>query len=215
MDTTFQIQGIKSQIDNMKLQIENIEMNFMNPMSMFPTSEQLLNLSMQLLNTGIQAFNIGKNQTMIVNNKYTEQLKTISDNINNILNSLQLQQMQAQMMQQQQMMIQQQMMMQQQMMNQQHMEQPMTNSIKINVIFRNPNGTTTNFVVDENITIRELLDKYMEKEYGYIYEDKDLVFLYNVNYLKRNDNKKLKILNYLRNSQMNITVIDTKNLAHK
>ena len=49
-------------------------MNFMNPMSMFPTSEQLLNLSLQLLNTGIQAFNVGKNQAMIINNKYTEQL---------------------------------------------------------------------------------------------------------------------------------------------
>ena len=145
---------------------------------------------------------------MIVNNKYTEQLKTISDNINNILNSLQLQQIQEQMMQQQQMM-----MMQQQMMNQQHMEQAIPKPKKFNVIFRNSNGTTTNFVVDENKTIKELLDKYMEKEYGYIYEDNDLVFLYNGNHLERNYNTKLKNITPI--NHMNITVFKTKDIVPK
>ena len=198
MDISFQIQGIKSQIDNMKLQIENIEMNFMNPMSMFPTGEQLLNLSMQLFNAGVQVFNTGKTQTMIINNKYTEQLKTIPNNINNILNSLQLQQMQPQMMQQQPMM------MAQQMMQLQNMEQPMINSGKINKInftFHQPSGGLIVIVVDDNISINALLDKYMEKVYGY-----KLEFQYFGSRIRRNDSTKLR--DFFKNRFIDITVFE-------
>ena len=47
MDTTLQIQGIKTHIDNIKLQIDNIEIQNNNTLMIInPISDQLLNLSM-------------------------------------------------------------------------------------------------------------------------------------------------------------------------
>jgi len=119
MDINLQIQGIKSQIDDIKLQLENIEMQNNVPMMMNPIGDQLLNLSIQILNTGIQTFNVGKDNSMN-HGKYYEKLQIILDQINKMINSYNMGEMQQQMMQQQ--------MMQQQMMQQQMMQQQMMNA---------------------------------------------------------------------------------------
>ena len=112
MDTTFQIQEIKSQIINMKLRIENIEMQNNNMIN--STGDQLLMLSFDMFNNGIKTYNLGKKLTMNFD-KYFEQIKNISNQINNLINSYylekQLKMAQRQMAQQQ--------MMQQQLMQQQ------------------------------------------------------------------------------------------------
>ena len=102
MDTTFQIQEIKSQIINMKLRIENIEMQNNNMINSI--GDQLLMLSFDMFNNGIKTYNLGKKLTMNFD-KYFEQIKNISNQINNLINSYylekQLQMAQQQMMQQQ------------------------------------------------------------------------------------------------------------------
>ena len=163
MDTSLQIQGIKLLLDNMQMQIENIILQNNNQIMMLnPLGDQLLNLSMQMINTGLQAFNTGINLSMN-QDKFYEQLSKISDQINNILNSHQIinQNMifQQQMMQQQ--MIQQQMEEQQKILEQQNAI--MRNQHKINVIFEGPNLGKTVIVVDQNITFKELFEKYKEK----------------------------------------------------
>ena len=97
MEASFQIQSLKSQIENIKLQIDNIEMqsNNMFMMNNNQLSEQILNLSIQLLNAGIQAFNTGKNMYMMMNiQKYYKDLRKISDQINLIINTNNMLQMQ-------------------------------------------------------------------------------------------------------------------------
>ena len=107
MDTTFQIQEIKSQIINMNLRIENIEMQNNNMIN--STGDQLLMLSFDMFNNGIKTYNLGKKLTMNFD-KYFEQIKNISNQINNLINSYYLEK-QLKMAQQQ--MAQQQMMQQQ------------------------------------------------------------------------------------------------------
>ena len=189
MDIGLQIQGIKTFIDNMKLQIENIEMQnnnaMMNPLMMNQIGDQLLNLSIQMLNNGIQYFNNFKYLSININ-QYYEKLNVISQQINNILTS---QPMMNQIAQQQ--MMQQQVLLQQQMMQPQMME-PMqmqlnNNKKKYNILFSYPNNTEdtqANLVVDGDITIKELIDKYMNRVYGY--EKKDLDFIFNGTRLGRN-----------------------------
>ena len=198
MDANFQMQGIKSQIDNMKFQIENIEAqnnNMMNPMMQTnQIGDQILILSMQMFNTGIQTFNIGKTLSMNLN-KYFDQLKKISEQLNNLINiyNMEKQQQQAmnqQMMIQQQMMFQQQIMAQQQMMEQNFREQKIKEWKNVNVIFRLANGSKRNFIIETERTIKELIDKYMGIEYGY--ENKQIFFVVNAIKLKRNDNTKIK-----------------------
>ena len=84
MDTTFQIQEIKSQIINMNLRIENIEMQNNNMIN--STGDQLLMLSFDMFNNGIKTYNLGKKLTMNFD-KYFEQIKNISNQINNLINS--------------------------------------------------------------------------------------------------------------------------------
>ena len=225
MDISLQIQGIKTFLDNMKLQVENIEIqnnNAMNPLMMNQIGDQLLNLSIQMLNNGIQYFNNFKYLSMNIN-QYYEKLNMISQQINNILTSQQMmnqqaqQQMQQQMMQQQMIQQQQQMLLQQQMMQAQmieEMQKQLNNNIKkFNIIFKDTRGMKTILVVDVDITIKELIDKYMNKAYGY--EKKDLVFNFNAKTIDRNSQIKLKekFIYYLKeNRPINITVIDTKNI---
>ena len=211
MDIGLQIQGIKTFIDNMKLQIENIEIqnnNAMNPLMMMnQIGDQLLNLSIQMLNNGIQYFNNFKYLSININ-QYYDKLKVISQQINNILTSPQ---MMNQMVQQQQMLLQQQMMQPQMM---EPMQMQLNNNMrKKNIFFQYTSGSGTNLIVDEDITIKELIDKYMNKAYGY--EKKDLVFNFNAKTIDRNSQIKLKekFIYYLKeNRPINITVIDTKNI---
>ena len=203
MDINLQIQGIKSTIDNMKLQIENIEIQNNNPMfqmmmnqNQVSVYDQLLNLSIQMLNSGFQLFNYVINLTMN-KNKFFLPLQKISEQINSQINSFNTENMNQQVMMMQQQMMQQQMMqqqmIQQQMMQQQMMQPPMIhNQIqmkkKVNVIF-SAQGKKNTFIVNEDITIKQLLDKYMDRVYGY--ENKEIIFLVNAKELKRNNNSKL------------------------
>ena len=179
MDIGLQIQGIKTFKDNMKLQIENIEMqnnNAMNPLMMNQISDQLLNLSIQMLNNGIQYFNNFKYLSMNIN-QYSEKLKVISQQINNILTS---QQMMNQLAQQQ---------IQQQMMEPMEM-QLNNNKKKCNIIFSDDRGRMTTLVVDADITVKELIDKYMNKVYGY--ENEELGFIFDAKRFDRNSQRKLR-----------------------
>ena len=88
MDSSVQIQAIKSQIENLKLQIDNIEMQNKNNMGMMgmmdnnKIGEQLINLSIQMFNVGIQAFNTGNNNFELVDlGKFHNQLENISEKI--------------------------------------------------------------------------------------------------------------------------------------
>ena len=208
MDANIQIQGIKSQIDNMKLQIENIEMqnnNMMNQMMMNPIGDQLSILSIQLLNTGIQTFNFGKSQ-LINCDKYFEQLKKVSDQINNLINIYNTEKQQQQMIQQQMM---QQQMMQQQMMQQQMMaQQQMINPIKIFFSFQTPLGYIY-MTVDSYITIKELNDKFREKlknlQNKYKYKYKDYYLIYNAK--KIDKNSQMTVMDYFKSCLVKITVL--------
>ena len=91
----------------MKLRIENIEMQNNNMIN--STGDQLLMLSFDMFNNGIKTYNLGKKLTKNFD-KYFEQIKNISNQINNLINSYYLEK-QLQMAQQQ--MAQQQMMQQQ------------------------------------------------------------------------------------------------------
>ena len=192
MDISLQIQGIKTFIDNMKLQVENIEIqnnkNAMNPLMMNQIGDQLLNLSVQMLGNGIQYFNNFKYLSMNIN-QYIEKLKVISQQINNILTSPQ---MMNQMVQQQQMLLQQQMMQPQMMMEPMQMKLN-NNEKKFNIVFENSFGTKTNLIVDGDITIKELIDKYMNRVYGY--ENKDLKFICNGTF---NRNSQIKLREFLK-----------------
>ena len=192
MDTTFQIQEIKSQIINMKLRIENIEMQNNNMIN--STGDQLLMLSFDMFNNGIKTYNLGKKLTMNFD-KYFEQINNISNQINNLINSYYLekqlkmaqQQMAQQQMMQQQMM--QQQMMQYQMMKQQ-MAQPKINDWKTVVAgFKDHQGLTC-FKIETEKTLKELFDEYMEKVYGY--NNSKIAFIYNTKRIDRNSNTKIK-----------------------
>ena len=190
MDTYLQIQGIKLQLDNAKSQLESIEKqnnNVMNNMMNNPIGDQLLNLSIQILNTGIQTFHAGKNIS-IDSNKFYKQLKKISEQINLMTNSHDMGKMQ-QMMQQQIMNHQFQMMKNNQILKQQPMI-PMMNPSRINAIFKDGRGNIVTITVDEKMTIKQLLDKYMDKVFGY--ENNDIFFTINGKIIERNNPKYIK-----------------------
>ena len=211
MDINLQMQGIKTQLDNMKLQVDNIEMLNNNPMMKNTIGDQLLNLSIQILNTGIQIFNTGKFFSLNAN-KFFEKLKEISDQINIIINSHNMDKMQQQMMQQQMM---QQQMMQQQMIQQQMMQQQQNiDSFRINVIFQG-NFKSFCLAVKPNITIKELYDKFNEEittKYKNL-QYRQLSLLYNASKIDTNSLKtvqdyfRMGNLNYSSNYQITITVI--------
>ena len=188
MDTNIQIQSLKSQIDSMKLQINNIEIQNNNMINSI--GDQLLILSIQMFTSGIKTFNTGKKLKMSYD-KYIEQIKNISEQITNLINSYNLekqQQMMQQQMMQQQMM--QQQMMQQQMMQQQMMQQQLDNWKKVNVCFRDDRGRFTTLAIETDVTIKSLLDKYMEKVSEY--ENSRRRFIFNATKIKRYDNTKIK-----------------------
>ena len=146
MDTSIQIQGIKSEIENMKFQIDNIEIQNNNSSFMMinPIGEQLINLSLQMINTGILAFNIGSNFSTNIN-KYYNSIMEISNQINNILTSLQMinQMMPLNVMQPQMIM------------------QPKIH--KINAIIEDIRGRKINVVIDKDTTVKKLCDEYQCK----------------------------------------------------
>ena len=181
MEASFQIQTLKSQIENMKLQIDNIQMqsNNMFMMNNNQLSEQILNLSIQLLNAGIQAFNTGKNMYMMMNiQKFYEELRKISDQINLIINTNNMLQMQQPIMLQQPI--------------QQQQFENSKNEYK-NILFENgrcPNGKfKTNIVAKFGTTVKEVLDQYMLRVYGTI--NKNLVFISLAAQINKDDEKRV------------------------
>ena len=208
MDTNIQIQSIKSQIENIKLQIDNIEMqsNNMLMMNNNSISEKILNLSIQMFNAGIQAFNTGKNMNMMMNmqNSY-DKLKKISVQINSIIseydNMNQMQLMQQQMMMQQ---MQQQIMMQQQIEAQQQLMKPHLKE-KFNVIFQTVQGKKDGLAVDYDMTVEELLNRYINDYHGPV--KGKLVFLYNARQIKRNEKRTVK--DFFDNINTRVTVDDS------
>ena len=89
----------------------------------------------------------------------------------------------------QQQMIQQQMEEQQKILEQQNAI--MQNQHKINVIFEDPNFGKTNIIVDQNITFKELFEKYKEK-IGIEKYNKIKFFITNTNRFFKDDNFRLK-----------------------
>ena len=197
MEASFQIQSLKSQIENMKLQIDNIEMqsNNMFMMNNNQLSEQILNLSIQMFNAGIQAFNTGKNffMTMIIQ-KYYKHLRKISDQINLIINTNNMLQMQQPIMLQQPI-----------------QQQQFENSKKAhkNIVFENsrcPNGKfKTNIVAKFGTTVKEVLDQYMLRVYGTY--NKNLVFISLAAKINRDDEKRV-IEDYFKSSSNIVQVIE-------
>ena len=204
MDTKNHIQLIKSQIMNMKLQIDNIDIqnNNMFMMNNIQIGEQLINLSIQILNTGIQTFNIGKN--IVINyNKYIDQLKLISQQINILINENN-NMIQQQQMLQQQMMIPPPMMMQP-ILNKQNNDFVRKKSEIYNVIFKPCSGFLPcfNILAYEGMSIKELLDKYINSIKGKLNENEinKLKFYSTTNMigrLNREDHKR-KVTSSFRN----------------
>ena len=196
MNTSIQIEALKSQIENMKLQIGNIQMQNNNMLMMNnQVVEQLFNLSIQLFNTGIQSFNIAKNMIMIMDaNKFYEQLRKISEQINSIINENDLNNMQQQMMQQQ--------MMQQQMINKQNINEQ--DGPKMNITFDNGRIKIT-ITVTYGTTIEELLNKYLKRINSF--HNEKIIFLYNAEKINRNEQKKVEAY-FALNLSPKITVLD-------
>ena len=190
-----QIQAIKSQIENMKLQLDNIQMQNNNIFIMNNPGEQLLNLSIQMINAGIQAFNTGKNMYMMMNiQKFYEELRKISDQINLIINTNNMLQMQQPIMLQQPI-----------------QQQQLENSKKDykNIVFENarcPNGKfKTNIVAKFGTTVKEVLDQYMLRVYGTT--NKNLVFISLAIQINRDDEKRV-IEDYFKSSNNSVQVIE-------
>ena len=192
MNTILQIQQIKYQLNEIKLQIESIEMQNNNQIMMMNNiGDQLLNLSMKIFNAGIQTFKTGKD--LCLNSSiFFNQLQNISDQINLLINSHNLEENQQMMMIQQQMMMMQQFPIIQQnpVIMPQNINQPIINKEKINVVFKFNMGKAFNIVSDTDITMEKLFDKYMERAFGY--EKKDIVFICNAYKIQRNEKKIIK-----------------------
>ena len=216
MDTYNQIQLIQSQIMGIKFQIDNISIqnNNMSMMNNTQIGEQLLNLSMQILNTGIQTFNIGKKLVMNCYN-YIEQLKMISEQINSLINSNNIMPQQPMMMMPPlppPMLIQQNWMNLYQNENDfNEQENPLNNqkNYKINVVFKSNTGVITTLVVDKEITVEELSNKYINKRGLNRLQNLNFKFNKNGNFLKRNDKRKIiDIPGFNRGPVITIEVIE-------
>ena len=217
MDINIQIQGIKTELDNMKLLIENIEMqnnNIMNPMMMNNSlGDQMLNLSIQMFNTGLLTFKSGKNISMN-SNKYFDKLKKISDDINEMINShniqIQQQMIQQQMIQQQMM---QQQMMQQQIMQQQMMQQQINLNKKVNIIFEGNRIKKFCLPISPFITIKDLCDQFkerIEKDNGLTnpLKNEEFILIYNAISIDKNSQKLVKdYFNYNLNTPGNFPIL--------
>ncbi len=163
--------------------------------------EQLINLSIQILNTGIQTFNIGKN-IFINYNKYIDQLKLISQQINILINENNNMIQQQQMMQQQ-MMIPPPMMMQP-ILNEQNNnfgKEPERYSVIFKPLF--DSLLIINILAYEGMSIKELLDKYINSIKGKLKENEinKLKFssnVFGVGILNREDDKR-KVTSSYRN----------------
>ena len=150
MNSNFIIQTLKSQLHGMKLQIDNIEIQNNNMMMGMNGTivEQLLNLSIQIINVGIQVF-ISEINKIINSNKYYDQLKVASEQINTIVNSY---------ITPHQMFMNQMLMNQMQKQNQFNMNEKTEITIKFNKL-----GSITEMKMKAGTMIAELIAEYCEK----------------------------------------------------
>ena len=81
------------------------------------------------------------------------------------------------------------MMMQQQFQAQQQLMQPHIKE-KFNVTFKTTVGKRINLVVDYDVTVEELLNKYINEYYGPV--KGRLVFIYNASEIKRNEKRTIE-----------------------
>ena len=194
MNTNLQIQQIKFQLNEIKLQIESIEMQNNNQIMMMNNiGDQLLNLSMKIFNAGIQTFKTGKD-LCFTSSIFFNQLQNISDQINLLINSHNLEENQRVMMQQQMMMQQFPMMQQNPFIIPQNINPPVINKEKINAFFNSSWGKPINIVADTDLTMEKLFDQYMERAFGY--EKKDIYFICNAIIIPRNEKKSIKEYNF-------------------
>ena len=181
-----QLQTIKSQIDNMKLQVTNIEMQYNNMNASFQ-GEQLMNLGIQMLNTGLNSFTLGKSISMSSCDNYFNQLKNISEQINNIISIYigSIQQMQLMMLQQNQLI-------QEQMMNQNNFNIQENNEPKImNLTFeiRDFYRKKINLICNHGTKIKYVLDMFSNKVGK---RKNQFKFIFNGQYLDYNDDRKIE-----------------------
>ena len=181
MDTNFQIQSLKSQLESIKLQMDNIEIQNNSLQMSNPIGQQLFILSMQLLNAGIQAFNTGKIMYKANDNqKFYEQLRKISEQINSIIKENDMQP------------IPQSTLSQQQVFNFPLSTSQMNTTI---IVFQNSSiGITTNIKAVNELTMGELFKKYVNEVYGET--KKKISFFYDSKKISRDEKRKIKeILN--------------------
>ena len=180
MDTNFQIQSLKSQLESIKLQMDNIEMQNHSLQMSNPIGQQLFLLSMQLFNAGIQAFNTGKIMYKANDKqKFYEQLRKISEQINSIINENDIHQIP-----------------QTTLIQQQTFNPPLTNQMNTTIIvFQNSTiGITTNIKAVNELTMEELFKKYVNEVYGET--KKKIIFFYDSKKISRDEKRKIKeILN--------------------
>ena len=180
MDTNFQIQSLKSQLESIKLQMDNIGMQNHSLQMSNPIGQQLFLLSMQLFNAGIQAFNTGKIMYKANDKqKFYDQLRKISEQINSIINENDIQQIP-----------------QTTLIQQQTFNPPLTNQMNTTIIvFQNSTiGITTNIKAVNELTMEELFKKYVNEVYGET--KKKISFFYDSKKISRDEKRKIKeILN--------------------
>ena len=178
-----QLQPIKSQIDNMKLQITNIEIQYNNMNGSFQ-GEQLMNLGIQMFNTGLNSFNLGKRFSISSFDNYYIQLKNISEQISNIINSYEFS------IQQMQMMMQQNQLMQEQMMYQNNFDiQEEGKTEKMNLTFENEySHVHMNIICNYGTKLKDALEIFSNRIGKNKYQ---FTFIYNLKNLDYNDERKI------------------------
>ena len=84
---------------------------------------------------------------------------------------------------------------------------------KLNIHFRTTQGTCTNFVINSETTIDELLDKYLKKVNKiYLKKTNKICFLYNASILKYGDRTKVEKI-FVGNPNPKIVVNDVNNIC--
>ena len=98
-------------------------------------------------------------------------------------------------------------------MEQQMRQQQIDNWKKVNIVFIGGRGGGKNIVIETDITLKELFDKYMNETFGY--ENSKINFIFNARKIDRNDNTKIKdyFSNYRGNEVLPIIqVIECENV---
>ena len=183
------LQLIQSQFQMINSQINNLIIQIQN-MGVFPnTSMQINNMSFQIFNFGINMLNLGIQYT---NPMFKYDLKEQIDNIINQLNNISNNDINNNMM---------------------NMNEIIYNNSFHNINFIK-NGVSTLIICDGNITVGELINKYLIKIGRNDLINKEeigLEFLFNAELINRFDKKNKKVDDLIKHTNADITVIETFN----